>query len=121
LPLELDPAEQVLRAIEKTTGDRGDGCPWYESRDPFVQRVIDAHRHWGKGEFGMRRGGRPAPEVLMRGIEIFDRALQSVQTFDVRNPPHQSPEPLGQPMPSVGFQIQRTPVHAARTRRRGKA
>jgi hypothetical protein len=113
LPLEFDGAEQVFGAVERVTGVRAEGCPWSESRDPFVQAVMSAHPHWTRGELGTRWGGA-VPEALMRGVEIFDRAINAIQNFDIRQSMKQS---APQTQPSQGVRITRAPAHAVR---RGK-
>jgi len=110
----------VQRAIERVTGERGDGCPWRASRDLFVQRVVSSHRHWTKGELGSRWGGnRRVPEALLRGCEIFDAALQSVQSFDIKQQ-SQPREQLPPEQPHSGVRITRSSVHSVRQRRGSK-
>jgi len=82
------------------------------ARDPFVQAVANASRHWGKGELGTRWGD--VPEALMRGVEIFDAAMLAIANHDMRKP--KSPqEPAPQPM--AGFIVKRQPAHQARRQR----
>ncbi len=77
-----DPSEQILAAIEVATGDRPDGCPWRSFRDPFVAEVLSAYRWWKARQLSTRW---PDPPVaLLRGIEVYDAALNAVQVHDLR-------------------------------------
>lgn len=80
---EHDPSEQVLGGIERATGTRPDGCPWQSFRDPFVGEVLRAYRHWKAGQLALAWGSDP-PAALMRGIEVYDAALNAVQAHDIR-------------------------------------
>lgn len=81
--LENDPAEQVLEHMKDATGLRQTACPWQAFGDPFVQQVLRAHRWWAKGELATRYG-RPIPEALKQGLDIFDAALSAVTNTDSR-------------------------------------
>jgi hypothetical protein len=81
--LEGDPAEQVLDGIERDTGTRPSGCPWRALRDPFVQRVLRAHRGFAHGDMSARLGGR-TPAALVAGVEAFDAAKNAIEAADIR-------------------------------------
>jgi hypothetical protein len=81
--LEQDPGEQTLAGLERATGERPPGCPWRQLADPFVTAVIRAYRWHKTGELEARCGGS-VPNALARGIEIYDAALNGVQSFDIR-------------------------------------
>jgi len=75
--LEADKAEKVLAAIERDTGVRPDGCPWRALRDPFVGRVVRAHRSW--------KNGHPIREArLLAGVEAYDAALNQIEAADMK-------------------------------------
>ena len=78
-----DPSEQILSGIERATGDRPSGCPWQSFRDPFVGEVLRAYRHWKAGQLALVWGASP-PAALMRGLEVYDAALNAVQAHDMR-------------------------------------
>jgi hypothetical protein len=78
-----DPSEQILAGIEEATGTRPDGCPWQSFRDPFVGEVLRAYRHWKAQQLTLVWGDDP-PAALMRGIEVYDSALNAVQAHDIR-------------------------------------
>ncbi len=80
---EDDPSEQVLAGIERATGGRPDGCPWRAFEDPFVGEVLRAYRHWKAGQLALVWGAAP-PAALMRGLEVYDAALNAVQAHDIR-------------------------------------
>lgn len=102
-PHEQDPGEQVQRAIERVTGTRGEGCPWAALSDPYVQRVISGHRHWGHGELSARYGGE-VPEALWRGVEVFDQALSAIDRFDsLEAMKPRDPPPTAAPRRGVQF------------------
>lgn len=78
-----DPSEQILAGIEEATGTRPDGCPWQAFRDPFVAEVLKAYRWWKGGQLATVWGADP-PAALVRGIEVYDAALNAVQAHDLR-------------------------------------
>ena len=78
-----DGAEQVASANERVTGDRPDGCPWRAYEDPFVGEVLRAYRHWKERQLHLVWGADP-PVALMRGIEVYDAALNAIRANDIR-------------------------------------
>ena len=69
---------------EAACGMRPAGCLWSAFRDPFVGEVIRAHRWAAWGELASRYGGR-VPERVMWGVEVYDAALNSVRSRDMRD------------------------------------
>lgn len=114
LPLEMDQAEAVQRAVERVSGMRGEGCPFRALADPYVQRVVNGHRHWGKGELSARYGG-DVPEAIWRGVEVFDAALGAVDAFDLR----EATKPRDNDAPVKG-RVTYQPAHSLRKERRRK-
>ena len=78
-----DGAEQVASNVEAITGQRYDGCPWRAYEDPFVGEVLRAYRHWKERSLHLVWGDDP-PVALIRGLEVYDSALNSVQAHDIR-------------------------------------
>lgn len=110
--LEIDEGEQLLEQIRSVSGERGETCPWWSARDPFVSVVRADYRHWCKGELGAMWGGA-IPEALRRGIEIYDSAISAIQAHDMRQPPKGAREST-----SSGVEVRREPLAFARPRRR---
>lgn len=77
-----DASEAVLGGAEEATGTRPDGCPWRAYEDPFVAHVLAAYRWFKNGELDTR--WPDPPEALLRGLEAYDAALNSVQAHDLR-------------------------------------
>lgn len=77
-----DPSEQILSGVERAAGDRPDGCPWRVFRDPFVAEVLGAHRWWKAQQLSTRWPDPPL--ALLRGLEVYDAALNAVQVYDLR-------------------------------------
>lgn len=71
-------------AHERATGSRLWGCPWRAARDPFVAAVMQAHRWRKDGELSTRFGGRPIPEALRRGLEVYGGGLSAIEAFDIK-------------------------------------
>lgn len=92
--IDHDTGESVLRQIKTVSGERGEGCPWWALGEGFAQAVIRAHRYWAKGSLG-ERGAQP--EALIRGLEVFDQALNAVQSWDIEHrndgQPDEAPAP----------------------------
>jgi hypothetical protein len=68
-----------------------------------VQSVINAHRHWEKGELERRWGSDP-PHALMLGIETFSRALNAVQSHDIQKRRDDAEAERNKPKPQQGPQ-----------------
>ena len=79
---ESDPSEQIFAGVEAATGTKGSACPWRAFRDPFVAEVLRAYRWWKAGQLAAL-WPRP-PLALVRGLEVYDSALNSVQAHDIR-------------------------------------
>lgn len=67
--------------MAEVTGLRQETCPWWALRDPYVQRVVAAHRWWKVGELSTR--WPDPPFALLRGIEIYDAALSAVMNDEM--------------------------------------
>jgi len=78
----LDPSEQIFTSIEKATGTRGSACPWRAFRDPFVGEVLRAYRWFKAGQLAALWPHPPA--ALVRGLEVYDAALNGTQAHDIR-------------------------------------
>lgn len=72
----------MLTNLEKVTGVRQMTCPWQALRDPFVIAVLHGHRLFKERQLFDRMPR--CPEALMRGIEVYDGALNAVQNHDLR-------------------------------------
>lgn len=85
--LDDDPGERNLALAYDATGERPRTCPWRSLRDPFVAEVLEAHRHWDKGQladhYRAKHGSEVPPEIDW-GVVIFDAALKSVHSADMR-------------------------------------
>lgn len=77
-----DGVEQVLTSLERITGTRQTACPWRAYEDPFVAEVLRAHRHWKERQLHLVWGHDP-PAALMRGIEVYDSALNAIRANDI--------------------------------------
>lgn len=77
-----DPSEQILGGMEAATGQRTDGCPWRSYEDPFVGEVLRAYRWWKAGQ--LAAVWPEPPLALVRGLEVYDAALNAVQSHDIR-------------------------------------
>lgn len=83
--LDNDAGENALRAIEKACGERLVTCPWRALLDPFVARVMESHRWWKERQLAAKWGGEDRiPAVIVRGIEVYDAALNRVRAYDIR-------------------------------------
>lgn len=90
--LEADPAENVLTKIEAACGVRPDGCPFRATLDPFVGRVVRAHRAW--------KNGHEIEEAALRaGVETYDAAINAIEVADMRA---EKPEPPEAPRTVIG-------------------
>ena len=75
--LEQDAGEQILNGIERDTGVRPDGCPWRSLRDPFVVRVVKAHRGW-------KNGHAITEQRLRSAVEAYDAARNAIEVADMK-------------------------------------
>lgn len=82
-PVEADPGESILRDCEAATGARPHGCPWSAFRDPFVIEVVRAHAWREDGQLEVRYP-RGVPARVVRGLEIYRVALNTVRSNDAR-------------------------------------
>lgn len=83
----MDPGERNLALAHDATGERPHGCPWRALRDPFVAEVLEAHRHWDKGQLAahyLAKHGSEVPPEIDWGVVIFDAALKAVHSADTR-------------------------------------
>lgn len=48
-------------------------CPWWGFYDPFVQRILDAHLDWSKGQRPL--GGAELPRWVDQGIKVYEHTL----------------------------------------------
>lgn len=78
-----DVVDTVENGHEQSVGRRLGMCPWAAMRDPFVGHVMSAWSWWQKGQLEARYRGDP-PEAIVRGVSIFDAALNRVKAFDLR-------------------------------------
>lgn len=79
---EDDASERILADAEQATGRRPSGCPWRAYEDPFVGHVLSAYRWFKAGALETRIPD--PPEALLRGLEVYDAALNAVQGHDLR-------------------------------------
>jgi hypothetical protein len=79
-----DVVETVEAGHEKSVGRRVGMCPWASVRDPFVQHVMSAWAWWQKGQLEAKYGGDP-PEAIVRGVSIFDSAINRIKSHDTRD------------------------------------
>lgn len=52
-------------------------------RDPFVAAVLTSWRWWKERQLDTRWGGA-VPHAIVLGIEVYDAALRTVQSHDLR-------------------------------------
>jgi hypothetical protein len=46
---------------------------------------MESHRWWSQHQLGAKWGGvEHIPAAIMRGVEVYDSALNAVQAFDIR-------------------------------------
>ena len=68
--------------MEEASGLRQATCPWWAMRDPYVQRVVEAHGWREKGALDSLWPS-PIPAALKTGIDVFGAALARVRTHDL--------------------------------------
>jgi len=78
-----DGGEQILASIERATGSRPHGCPWRAFEDPFVAEVLKAYRWFKANQLSVVWPNPPA--ALIRGLEVYDAAVNAVQATDIRD------------------------------------
>lgn len=63
----------ILSTVEQWTGDRPASCPWAAFFDPFVHRVLTAHRAFESGNLAW---AQPNPSHrLVQGVLHYDGVL----------------------------------------------
>ncbi len=66
-----------MEAIKEWTGHEYGGCPWRAQSDPFVARVLNAHRASEKGRL---HWSEPEPSYrLATGLDFYEDACAAVR------------------------------------------
>ncbi len=69
----------ILSVAAEWTGTKltGIGCPWRAFFDPFTQRVVDAYRHYDKGQLSTFA---PNPSHrLLEGVAHYARTANAIE------------------------------------------
>lgn len=72
-----------LDAIEASTGERPDACPWWAFHEPDVQAVLQAHDWFESGQLREWWGDDP-PYWLVLAVRHYHRQLDLVRAESYR-------------------------------------